>query len=232
MASGYSLRPRPWPLLAGALFCAAGIALGQWQAGRAAEKRALAAQLAEARRAPPIELSPSAHAPELVHRRVGVRGTFDTRLTMFLDNKLRGGRPGYEVVTPMRLARSDVYVLVNRGWVAAPARRDVLPDVPAPSGELRIEGLALERFPHAFEMGQKPEGPLRQNVTVEDFVAATGLPVKTVVVEQETDTSDGLAREWPAPDTGVEKHESYALQWYSLATLAAAMGLYFSFRRA
>ena len=220
------------PLLAGALFCAAGIALGQWQAGRAAEKKALAAELAEARRAPPVELSPSAHDPELVHRRVGVRGTFEPRFTIFLDNKLRAGRPGYEVVTPMRLARSDVYVLVNRGWVAAPPRRDVLPDAPPPSGELRIEGLALARFPHAFELGRKPDGRLRQNVTVEDFVAGTGLPAKTVVVEQETDTNDGLVRDWPAADLGIEKNESYALQWYSLAALAAVLGLHFSFRRA
>jgi surfeit locus 1 family protein len=220
------------PLAAGALFCAAAIALGHWQAGRAADKKALAAELAEARRAPPVELSPSAHGPELVHRRVGVRGTFEPRFTILLDNKLRAGRPGYEVVTPMRLASSDVYVLVNRGWVAAPPRRDALPDVPPPQGEVRIEGLALARFPHAFELGRKPEGRVRQNVTVEDFVAGTGLPAKTVVVEQETDTNDGLARDWPAADVGIDKHESYALQWYSLAALAAVLGLHFSFRRA
>jgi cytochrome oxidase assembly protein ShyY1 len=29
----------------------------------------------------------------------------------------------------------------------------------------------------------------------------------------------------------VEKHDSYSLQWYSLAVLAAALGVIFCFRR-
>jgi surfeit locus 1 family protein len=38
-------------------------------------------------------------------------------------------------------------------------------------------------------------------------------------------------REWPRPDAGIEKHESYALQWYSLAALALILGVVFSFRK-
>ena len=40
MVAGYSFRPRLWVVAAAALGCAAGIALAQWQAGRAEEKRA------------------------------------------------------------------------------------------------------------------------------------------------------------------------------------------------
>src|ERR1043165_6502477 len=119
MARGYSLRPRPWPLVLGALFCAAGIAPGNGQAGGAEDKKALAADLDRARRGPPVELSPAAEAPDLVHRRVIARGSFEPKYTILLDNRLRRVQPGYEVVAPLRLARSDVYVLVNRGWVPA-----------------------------------------------------------------------------------------------------------------
>ena len=100
-----------------------------------------------------------------------------------------------------------------------------------PVGELRIEGLALPRFPRAYAIGRRSEGPVRQNFGIEDFVAETGAPVKTVVLEQLTDTNDGLLRDWPRADLGVEKHESYALQWYSLALLAIALGVGFSFKK-
>ena len=34
-----------------------------------------------------------------------------------------------------------------------------------------------------------------------------------------------------APDAGIEKHQAYSLQWYSLAALAVVLGLVFSFRK-
>jgi len=42
---------------------------------------------------------------------------------------------------------------------------------------------------------------------------------------------DGLVRDWPAPDFGVEKHRIYMLQWYALAALAAGLWLLFFVRR-
>ena len=44
-------------------------------------------------------------------------------------------------------------------------------------------------------------------------------------------SGDGLLREWPRPDAGIERHESYALQWYSLAALAVILAAVLSFRR-
>jgi cytochrome oxidase assembly protein ShyY1 len=52
-----------------------------------------------------------------------------------------------------------------------------------------------------------------------------------VVIEQHSDSGDGLVREWPRPDLGIEKHESYSLQWYSFAVLAVALTVVLSFRR-
>jgi surfeit locus 1 family protein len=231
MARGYSLRPRPWPLVLGALFCAAGIALGNWQAGRAEDKKALAVDLDRARHGPAAELSPAAEAPDLVHRRVRARGSFAPQYTIFLDNRLRRGQPGYEVVTPFRLAGADVYVLVNRGWVPASPRREFVPEVPAPAGEIVIEGIGFARFSRAFRIKDYETGMVRQNLDIGEFVAQTGLTLKSVVLEQLSDTRDGLSRDWPAPELGIERNESYALQWYSLALLAAFLGLHFAFRK-
>jgi surfeit locus 1 family protein len=210
MISGYSFRPRAWAFALAAAGCAAGIALGQWQTGRAAAKRALAAN----------------------EKRLTLRGEFLERYTVLLDNKLNHGRPGYEVVQPLRLADGRS-VLVNRGWVAAPAHREQLPQIRTPPGVHEIEGRVLEHFPRAYDpSGMRPAGRVWENVELATFAAWSGLALEPYVIEQHSPFPDGLARNWPPPDYGVAMHESYALQWYSLAALSVALFVVLSFRRA
>jgi len=192
---------------AAALACAAFIALGNWQTRRADEKRALGAQL----------------------QSVSVTGTFLPQYSVLLDNKLRHAKAGYEVLTPLRLAGSDLHVLVNRGWVQAPPTRNVLPKVRTPSGEVRIEGIAIEHLPRLLNLDKNEKGKVRQSLELSAFSAQTGLRLEPRIIEQHSATDDALLREWPRPDTGIERHESYALQWYSLAALAVILAAVFSF---
>ena len=230
MLRGYSFRPRGWAIAATAAACVVFVLAGNWQARRTEQKRALGAELERSLKAPPIALAPQADALQLIHRPVEARGRFLAERTVLLDNKLRGGRPGYEVVTPLRLAGSDRHVLVNRGWIAAPATRQTLPEVRTPTGDVTVTGIVLERLPHALQAGAS-RGPVRQNVDIDGFAAEAGLALIPVVLEQHNDGADGLAREWPRPDLGIEKHESYALQWYLFAALAIVLFAVLSFRR-
>src|SRR5439155_18227197 len=208
------------------------VLLGNWQARRAEQKRALGAELERALKLPPIQLAPAeVDTGTLLHKRVLARGRFVAERTVLLDNKLRRGRPGYEVVTPLALAGSEWHVLVNRGWIAAPASRETLPDVRTPSGELTVVGSALERLPHALQPGAAPTVKLRQNLDIGAFAAETGLRLQPLVIEQHSEMPDGLAREWPRPDFGIERHESYALQWYLFAGLAIVLLAVLSVRR-
>jgi surfeit locus 1 family protein len=211
MPAGYSFRPRAWVLLLAALGCAAGIALGNWQVGRAEQKKALGIELAK--------------------RQVAMRGVFLPQFTVLLDNKLRGGRPGYEVITPLKRSDSDSAVLVDRGWVAAPPTRDVLPELRTPPGIVHVEGIALERLPRALQMDPAARGKVRQNLDIRSYGEEAGLKLEPFVVEQHSALDDGLLREWPRHDAGIATHESYALQWYSLAALALVLGAVFSFRK-
>jgi surfeit locus 1 family protein len=205
MPAGYSFRPRLWALALAAAACAAGIALGNWQLRRADEKR-------------------------VVLPRVAVEGEFLPRYTVYLDNKTRRGKAGYEIVTPMKIRGSSSHVLVNRGWIEAGKTRDVLPEVRTPAGELRLEGLALERLAQPLKL-KEDKSRVRQSLDIAAYAAETGLRLEPRVIEQHSDLPDGLARDWPPHDAGVEKNEGYALQWYSLAALALILAVVLSFRK-
>jgi len=203
--------------------------LGQWQSRRAAEKLALGRQLDAMLQAPAVELGPKSPR-DLAGRHVAARGVFDASHAVFLDNKIRRGRVGYELVAPLRL-EGGAYVLVDRGWLAAGPTRATLPEPPLPAREVRIDGVALERLPHALASGPAAGGELRQNLDVAAYAAETGLPLLPFVIEEHTGPGSALVRDWPRPDAGAERNQAYALQWYSLAALAIVLAAVLSFKK-
>ena len=206
----FGFRPPWWGVALAAAGCAAGIALGNWQSERAVQKRAAGASV----------------------ERVSLRGQFDPKYTVYLDNKIHRGRPGYHVVQPMSLAGGK-YVLVNRGWIAAGAARDQLPGIRTPGGEIALSGIRLQRFALAYAPGpDKPEGKVWQNVARENFAAWSGLALEPYVVEQHSAADDGLVREWPSAGSGAEKNEAYALQWYAMAALSVFLFFVLNIKRA
>lgn len=219
-------------LLAPAALLALTLAAGFWQLDRAAQKARIRDRLEQASHDAPVLLDDAtpASAAALQFQRVEAHGEFDARHTIYLDNRLRNGVPGYEVLTPLRLRHA--YVLVSRGWVAAGARRAELPAVALPAGVVRVSGIALGPAPRFVELSTgTAAGALWQNVTVERFARATGLTLLPLILRQDDAAGDGLDRHWPAPDLGIDRHRAYAFQWFSLATLTLVATLVFHVRR-
>jgi surfeit locus 1 family protein len=213
--AGLRFRPRAWAFLLALAGCAAGVALGNWQTGRAAEKRAAQASL----------------------KRVAISGEFLPQYTVLLDLRLYRGRPGYHVAQPLRVAGGSEHVIVLRGWIEADARRERLPNVITPPGEQRVEGIALEKLPQYMQQPQPdacrpgPAPCVWQNLRIDTFAAWSGLMVRPIVLEQTNPLADGLVREWERPEATFLKNEMYALQWYSLAALCVILFVVLSFRR-
>jgi len=209
------------------------VALGNWQSRRAEEKLALGRDLdAAAQRAalilPPVPVDTHNYA----FSRVSVRGEFSPAHTILLDNKVLRGAVGYQVLTPLKIAGGDTYVLVNRGWVAAGARRESLPQIRTPAGIASVEGIAVVPSSHILELGPKTEeGILWQNLVLARYAKWSGLKLQPIVLEQTSDSDDGLVRAWERPDLGVDKHRGYAFQWYALASLILIIYVVLSFKR-
>ena len=231
----HRFRPRLLPTAAMVSVAALAIALGDWQRHRAGEKSAAAGLSSAAAREAPLDLAAAGNnAAAVLYRTVQGSGEYDAAHAVLIDNKVRGGRPGYEVVTPFKLAPGDRYVLVDRGWVAQGPTRKQLPSVQTPAGVVKIVGRATIPPKRYLELkADTGEGTLRQNLDIERIAASSGLTLLPFVVEQTDPVAppDELLRDWPSPDFGIEKHLSYMMQWYSLAALAVVLWLVLNWRR-
>ena len=150
--------------------------------------------------------------------RVEVRGRFEPKYAVLIDNRILHGVVGYQVVMPLRINAGERHVLVNRGWVAATGSRDILPQIKTPPEEVLIAGLATVPSKRYLELSkQVAEGKVWQNLTLERYRAAMPIALQPVVIQQESEIDDGLKREWSAPDLGIDKHYGYAFQWFAMA---------------
>jgi cytochrome oxidase assembly protein ShyY1 len=231
-----NFRFRPIPFVATVLLVALGISLGNWQERRAAEKTALQHKLDERAAQEPLLIGAApAPANALEYRHVKVTGQFVPAYPVYLNNRPQDGRAGMVVLMPFRIAESDMHVLVARGWLPRNAAKiNEIAPYQTPSGPVTIEGIAKASVGHIMQLGApeplKP-GAIVQNIDPAQFAKASGMKLQPFFIEQSGPGADGLLRNWPAPSTGVDKHQGYAFQWYALAVMALLFFVITGFRR-
>ena len=209
------------------------IALGFWQLGRADAKQALQNRIDDFARQPPLAIGASAlNLEDVLLRRVEARGRFDPRHAIYIDNRVYRHQPGYYVFMPLRIAGSDKFVLVNRGWIAAGAERSRAPLVKTPEGEVVVRGTATPPSERFLELSsQVADGNIWQNMVLERYRQATHLDVQPIIVQQTETLDDGLIRDWPPVDLKRNTHLAYAVQWFALAAAILIYYLVINVRR-
>jgi surfeit locus 1 family protein len=205
-------------------------ALGEWQLGRAEEKRALAAEFGAA--GPAVEwrqLPPD--APR--YQRVTLRGRYDPGHQFLLDNRSHESVAGVEVLTPLLLDDGSA-VLVNRGWLPFGATRQDLPDA-AVDGEKRDVVGRIDELPRPGIWLRAPAATgwprLVQYPRMEELSDQLGRKLAPRQVLLDPGVPDGYVRDWSLPGTPVDRHIGYAVQWFAFASLAGAIWFVLSFRR-
>jgi surfeit locus 1 family protein len=176
------------------------------------------------------------------YAQVRLQGSYDREHQFLLDNISHSGQPGYEVLTPLRLADGRT-VVVNRGWVPLTASRRQLPDV-------RIEFAAaqtptaqtatgrLDDLPVAgIALGHVPPPPgtqwpkLTSFPTMADLSAALGQPLQSRQLLLNPGEPFGYVRDWHPSGLGPTRHLSYAIQWWAFGALALVLYGYMNWRR-
>lgn len=224
---------RFWVLtLAAVLVAGLTFSLGQWQLRRAAQKEAVQTAIDAKNKLPALEgqaLAAIENIATEVYRRVQLQGTWQARHTVYLDNRPLNGRSGFWVMTPLVLQGTGQAIVVQRGWVPRNfADRSRLPDVVTPAGLVTVAGRIAPPPSKLYEFKGADAGAIRQNLDLAAFRLETGLPLLPASLLQTGEASEGLLRDWAAPNLGVQTHYGYAFQWFSLCALV--VGLYFWFQ--
>lgn len=218
-------------LAAVALIICGLLALGTWQLERLEWKRALIERVESRAYAAPAPLPDASAWDELSrekdeYRRVTTRGRYlhDSETLVWA---VTGRGPGYWLLTPLVTAGGKV-LLVNRGYLPAelaePARRAAA----RPAGVVEVSGL--------LRFSEPGGGPLRANDPaaerwysrdIEAIAGARGLDrVAPFFID-----ADDAANPGGYPLGGLTRlvfrnaHLAYALTWYGLALLIAALTL-------
>ena len=172
-------------------------------------------------------------------QRVRVKGMLDPAHQFLLDNRTNGGRPGYEVLTPLYFdaAERDV-ILVNRGWIPFSGFRDKLPDISfAGNVEVEVTG-RVDNLPaeglasgHAAPDKNAPWPKVTSYPTSMELAQALPRPVEPRILLLDPGEPNGYVREWQPPGLTADRHWSYGVQWYAFAALAVVLWIVLGIRR-
>jgi len=236
--AGYRLRAGLWPTLATLLLLPLLISLGFWQLHRAQEKRLLQAEFDRRQDEPPAPFE-LYHEPaeQLRFRRVQVRGTYEPKYQILLDNRVEQGQVGYYVITPLRIEGSESRVLVNRGWVSLGSSRQVLPRLETPDAPVDVTGIATIPDARGFHLGDaRAPGsgwhPVWEYLDLAEYARSVPFRVQPVVVLLDPESpAGGFRRQWARLDAGIATHEGYAVQWFALASALVAIYIFVNIRK-
>jgi len=219
------------PTLAAASFLALFVWLGQWQVGRAAEKRELFEGFAAGAQAPVALPGIDATVPR--YRMVSASGRYEASRQFLLDNVVQDGRVGYYVLTPLVLNDGSA-LIVNRGWVPLGGDRSTLPSVEVGEAERAVTGRIDEFGRPGLELEGVPGTGWPRVVSfprAEELAAALKRPVRSQQLLLDAGDADGYERRWQPPGMGPDKHMGYAVQWFALAFTVLVTWLLLSWRR-
>lgn len=220
------------------LVCFAFARLGMWQLSRAAEKVSMMEKASDAAAQVVSADLGSIDFERDLYRRYHLSGQFLPERQFLLDNRIRGGRAGFEVVSLFQRTGDGGYVLVNRGWVAAGASRQQLPSIaltgdPVVGLQARLvrpsQGFALGP---AIEIEHRDWPRLLQYIDYDAIASALGLALEfDAVFVAEPEQPQVLQYNFQPVANGPEKHYAYAFQWFAMLVAMLTIYLYLTFAK-
>lgn len=204
------------------------VSLGNWQMGRAEQKRELKAQYELRQQQPALNLEQLLDEADLRYRRVRLIGQFDNTKNLFLDNRIRQGVFGYEVISLFKLDNHDSWVPVNRGWIKGDVSRRSLPVIPAISGDLELAGQVYTPVGEAFSLGAEHSSGwprVIQNLDTNALAEELGIDIVAFSVRLDADMPAALQAKWSVVNIQPEKHTAYAFQWFAMAVALLIIAL-------
>lgn len=203
------------------------ITLGFWQLDRADEKQRILNQYNANQQSAPATIDDLLTDANLQYRSAWILGELDSSRRLILDNRVKNGRPGYEILEALTVAGLDQQILVNRGWVAASLDRNRLPDIEAVVGRVQLRGAlyqTLGGYRHDDGITLVDQWPARVGwvsaARAEELFGQGFFPYQ---LRLDQDSPGALQTGWATVSVQPAKHTGYAVQWFVMALVLVIM---------
>lgn len=220
------------------------IRLGIWQLDRLDQRLAFNARVQAQLDAPQLILDGEALGADLAameYRQVFVRGEYDFDQEVALRNQVSADNQlGVHLLTPLKIAGSEAYILVDRGWIPMDAFSTGDWSAYTEPGLVTVRGVlrASQSKPDFGNRSDVLPGPGDPPLKAWNFANVTAVGLQTpydllpAYIQQAPDPawSDLPARSQPELELTEGPHLGYAIQWFTFAVLLAA-GYPFFIRR-
>jgi cytochrome oxidase assembly protein ShyY1 len=223
-------------LIMALVFAVACVLLSRWQFSRNEETQTESKLVNGNYSAQPVPVDQlltthAKYSPGLVWRRVEVDGTYDTSKQLLVRDRSLGSNPGFEVLTPLKLANGS-YFIVDRGWVSIGTKHEYPDYIPAaPTGTVHVVA-RLQGSETVLPGRVAPSGEISE-INLPKVAATLGTATYTgayglLSSETPAPAERPVAASKPVVDPG--PFLSYAFQWILFALFAFA-GLAWALRQ-
>ena len=212
------------------------IKLGLWQYHKAILKQQIQAQY-ELNAKEELTSLPGKNGDlsALQYKKVRIKGTYDTKHQILIDNQVEGNQAGFHVITPMKIDGQMDEVLINRGWIAAKENRNDIPEVITPTNEVEVVGQLWLPSSKVFTLetnAQKNgETVVWQYLDISRFQKNMPNLLPVIIKLDEKSDAGGFVRHWEMPPSKIASHLGYAYQWFGFAFASIVIYLFTSFKK-
>jgi len=206
------------------------LSLGFWQLRRAAEKRELLAGFNQAKFVNGANIAALAASKKVNFKKVSFSGNYLNSRQMFLDNKYYQHQLGYNVITPVATPGGKI-LLVNRGWLPRHAKRQDLPKLKPMTNPQKISGMLYQPQKNILLLGQLTEPSdgwpkvieRLDSKKISDILGKEVYPFILILDKKDTNS---FKQAWTPVVLPPERHIGYAIQWFCMAAILLAIGLW------
>ena len=210
---------------------AAMVRLGVWQLDRLAQRRAFNNRVLAQVDQPALNLNSDQGASDLVnmeYRKVTVTGQYDFSQQVALRNQAHDQRWGVDLITPLKIAGSERFVLVNRGWIPSDDYTNTDWSQYDEAGTVTVSGV-IRRSQDRPDFGRRsdPTPAPGQRLDAWNFANVQGIgrqvpyTLLPIYIQEAPDPAWTALpyRSQPQLDLSEGPHMGYAIQWFAFAAI-------------
>ncbi|QQX80584.1 SURF1 family protein [Shewanella sp. KX20019] len=213
------------------------VKLGFWQLERAEQKQQWQTALSARQSATVLsfeQLLEQSSNENLTGYKLSTQATPILEQVFLLDNQTVDGRVGYLAYQAFEIDPTKPWLLVELGFAVGGIDRAVLPTVLAITEPLQLTGRVYQKEmnPMSSDLMAEPGWPKRiQNLNIEQLALLIDKPLVRTVLQPNNLPNDTRAHPWKPIPLSAQKHQGYAVQWFSMAGAFGILVLYALFRK-